>query len=77
MTSGLTNDQIIEMAKQANKVHIEDEVFFEFCIAFARLIESRTREECAVIAEETHDECCVNVKYTDGYEISAAIRKGE
>jgi len=29
----------------------------------------------AGIAEEIHDKCCVDVKYTDGYDIAAAIRE--
>ena len=54
----MTNDQILEMAKQANKVHIEDEVFFEFCIAFARLIQQAQREEDAVICEQRLEVFC-------------------
>jgi hypothetical protein len=43
------------MAKQANKVLIEDEVFFDFCITFARLIEAKVREECAAICDNEWD----------------------
>jgi hypothetical protein len=58
----MTNDEIVEMAKQANKVHIEDEVFFDFCVSFARLIAEKQKEEDAVIVENssTDDEASVS-----------------
>jgi hypothetical protein len=41
----LANDQIIEMAKQAG-FYAPDTYHKEMLIAFARLIEAATREEC-------------------------------
>jgi hypothetical protein len=70
----MSNDQIIEMAKQ-----IWPEMSLicpdrKTAIAFARLIEAATREEDAAIAEDMHNACYSTDKNLDGYEIAAAIR---
>ena len=50
----MTNDQIIEIAKQAG-FYAPDTYHQEMLIAFARLIEAATREEDARICESAHD----------------------
>ena len=78
----MNEEEIIEMAKQAGAKQMMSPVKYEnlglfgndSVIAFARLIAAKQIEIDAGIAEEIHDECCVNVKYTDGYDIADAIR---
>jgi hypothetical protein len=71
----MTDDEIIEMADSVYGVGgwwspaAETRV-----LTFARLIAAKQIERDAVIAEDNHDDCCVTNRYTDGYEIAAAIR---
>lgn len=41
----MTRDDTIRMAKEANKVHIEDKEFFDFAERFAALVTAAEREE--------------------------------
>jgi hypothetical protein len=71
----MTDEEIIEMAADiwntgsSFPIPSSDDI-----LTFARLIAATQSAIDAWIAEEIHDKCCVDVKYTDGYEIAAAIR---
>ena len=49
----LPDDQILEMAKQADQLAEQKETEKYWIFAFARLIEAKTREECAALLDES------------------------
>ena len=83
----MTNDQIIEMAKEAGAKQMMSPVKYEnlglfgneLIIAFARLIQQAQREEDAMICDGVTGEY-VDYPRTEGYyaagECAASIRKG-
>ena len=48
----LPDDQILEMAKQADQLAEQKETEKYWIFAFARLIESQVREECAALCDD-------------------------
>ena len=61
----MTDDQIIEMAKQCGSDPLSLDIF-----AFARLIEASVREECAALCEGFDE----RYRYNYGAAFAAAIR---
>jgi hypothetical protein len=69
----MTQDEIIEMAKQAGfegcaELTWEDVICTEELVAFAKLVAQHEREECAKVADETKGTAGAN------YLIANAIR---
>jgi len=57
----VTQDEIIEMARQASAGNDDRNVFFDFVIeeliAFAKLVAEKEREACAKVCDDIHAEC--------------------
>ena len=47
----IDNETILKVARECNKLHIEDEHFFSFCTRFAHRIAALQREKDAGICE--------------------------
>jgi hypothetical protein len=48
----MTQDEIIEMAKQVDREFCIDEESFDWIEAFAKLVAQHERDECAKVCEE-------------------------
>jgi hypothetical protein len=75
MTEEQMRLELIKIETEWDMCGLSDEgLYADYAIELAKRAVAVQREEDAGVAEEIHDECCVGVKYTDGYEIAAAIR---
>ena len=68
----MTNDEILQAAKEADAVH-DDVVITPFLTRFAAIIEKRTIERCAVVCEKKWRK----ESSFDSYDCAAAIRAME
>jgi hypothetical protein len=80
----MTNDEILQAAKKAGATspitatyQLQDEQIIRFAAIIEKIIEKRTIERCAVVAEKEGQEFFDGYQYIipSCYDISAAIRK--
>ena len=66
----MTEDDIIEMARQAGMYQDLNVSFNQSIQNFARLVAAKRTEDIARYCIWLNDDCC----YTDGYDFASAIR---
>jgi len=73
----MTNDEILQAAKDVGLLHPDAKAASRIVFDFAAIIEKRTIERCAAVAEKEGQEFFDGYQYITPscYDISAAIRK--